>query len=137
MIHFPYGNSRVAIRLEQILNETEALDSKAKGHRTKVGSIVTDCNVVLKELEYIKDKRVFEMMWQSWYTEMMRRVDNCNIPKLIYTHLRGTIQVLLKNKRREYLVSHNGVGRKRRQNLADTLQKHSERFEKFKRQEGI
>jgi hypothetical protein len=132
MVNFSYGNSKAAIKLEQILEEMGSTDPKTKSYKIKVGSIINDCNIVLNELRNIKNKRVFEMVWQCWHIEMSRRITNCMFPKPIHTHLKCVIRTMLKGKRREYLIN-NGT-EKERQKL--NLIKNKRNFEAIRKHKG-
>jgi hypothetical protein len=134
MVDYCYGNIRAAVRLEQILGEL-AVDNPAaaRKHRAKIGSIFTDCNAVLQEMGRVHDKRVFEMMWQAWYAELMRRIDECVLSQNMKNHLRGAIKAVLRNKYRSYLIDHKETGEKRRKRLAEILHKHDVEFEELRK----
>ena len=129
MISYCYGNTRSSIRLEQMLEE---LTERARANRAKVGSIITDCYTTLKEIKKISDKRVFEMLWQAWYTEMMKRISECVVEENVRDHLMGTVQGLLRNERRNYLITHKDVGKKRKKKLIKQLHRYNIEFEKLR-----
>jgi hypothetical protein len=134
MVDYCYGNIRAAVRLEQILDELATNNpAAARKHRAKIGSIFTDCNMVLQEMDRTYDKRVFEMMWQAWYAELMKRINECVLPQNMKNHLRGAIKAVLRNKYRSYLIRHKDTGKNRRKKLAEILHKHDVEFERLRK----
>jgi len=129
-----YDKSKSAVRLAQIIGELS--DSEARKYGAKVGSITHDCHLVLKEFDGILDKRVFEMMWQAWYSEMMKRIDECIIPKTIHNHLKGTVKTILRNYRRNYLIYHPETKVEVRRELVTSMMKYSMEFNRFSKQEN-
>lgn len=71
------------------------------------------------------------MLWQAWYAEMMRRIEECVLPKSIRDRLRCDIIAMLRNRRRDYLISSIEVDKKRRARLKADVKKHEQEFEEF------
>lgn len=120
MSNTPYGVSRAGVVLIDML----------KDHREKkkIGSMIAELHDALNFIYKAHNTGMYHALWLGIREDFKNRASNINLPQKIANHLQSTITGILRQKRREYLISRGGLSKKQTNKLKEEYKKHYDDF---------
>lgn len=133
-----FGKIRAGIRVREILLEIQITNpSFSRKCNKKVNSMIQDSYRIVKELSFISDSKMYEMMWRPCCKDCIERIKYNSLPPDIKDHLHNVIIGIFRNARRTYLIKHKDTPKKVRARMKKAQDKHIEQYESLLKESFI